>query len=74
MLFKSLQFLQILPLTLVVAAPLGGYVHNGVVVRDAFSADTSAVAGVSLLVDMLQQTLNVARLAIGTVFRTFSSI
>jgi hypothetical protein len=67
--FKSL-FLHVLPLTLVAAAPLGGYVPNRVVVIDAISADSSPVA---LLVDMLQQTLNVANLAI-TVFHTLSSI
>jgi hypothetical protein len=73
MMFKSL-FLQVLPLTLVAAAPLGDYISNGVVGRDAGSADPSADSDVSLLVDMLQQTLNVVGLAIGTIFYTVCSI
>jgi hypothetical protein len=66
--FKSL-FLQVLPLALAVAVPLGHYNSNGVVGRDAASADSSDV--VSFLVDMLQQRFNVAGL-IGTVTRTLS--
>ena len=74
MMFKSL-FLQVLPLTLVAPAPLGDYISNGVVGRDAASADPSAeFDALSRFVDMLQQTLNVAGLAIGTAIRTISSV
>jgi hypothetical protein len=74
MLFKSL-FLQVLPLTLVAAAPLGDYISSGVVGRDAASAESSADSdALSFLVDILQQTLNVASLAIGTIIGTLFSI